>query len=250
MIETLAPLLARVSDAADAPSVRALVLLGSMARGEATRWSDTDVERWVGTERDVFETPPQLVDGRLLTISTRAIADVRSDLAAPERAIWAVPAYRAMRVLVDRSDDAPAIASAAASFSWEAVRGDADRFVRLQLAKSTEFLFKIRSASERGDELSALHAAGSLFGGCVRAVAVSRALFLRTENEYFRIVCDAAGPEWTQLFRSSLGIEGTSAPLAQARASCRLYALTLGIVDGSLDTATRELAAPALEVTG
>ena len=68
--DTFAPLLARVIEIADAPSVRALVLLGSVSRGEASRWSDIDVERWVALKSDLLDTPPDLASRALETMPT------------------------------------------------------------------------------------------------------------------------------------------------------------------------------------
>src|SRR5437867_4448313 len=68
-VDAFAPLLARVIEIADARSVRA-VLLGSVSRGEASRWSDIDLERWVALRSDLFETPPDLASRALETMPT------------------------------------------------------------------------------------------------------------------------------------------------------------------------------------
>ena len=68
--DTFAPLLARVIEIADAPSVRALVLLGSVSRGEASPWGDIDVERWVALKSDLLDTPPDLASRALETMPT------------------------------------------------------------------------------------------------------------------------------------------------------------------------------------
>ena len=69
-VDAFARLLARVIEIADASSVGALVVLGSVSRGEASRWSDIDVERWVALRSDLFETPPDLASRALETMPT------------------------------------------------------------------------------------------------------------------------------------------------------------------------------------
>jgi pimeloyl-ACP methyl ester carboxylesterase len=123
----LGTLLARVTALADGPAVRAIVLLGSLARGEASQWSDIDVERWVAAESERDEPAPAFVDGRLLMISARTLQHVKDELHSAERAIWAVPAYRSMRILVDRHGEAAEVHAAAEAFEWSAVAEEGAR---------------------------------------------------------------------------------------------------------------------------
>src|SRR5207245_4098451 len=103
--------------------------------------------RWVATEAECVEAFPRYVDGRLLMISTVSVDHVREELRSARKAIWAVPAYRAMRVLVDRFGDAAAIGRAVQRFEWESVASDAQSFVRRAAAKSAEFVLKVRGAT-------------------------------------------------------------------------------------------------------
>jgi len=217
------------------------VLLGSLSRGEGTAWSDIDIERWVEPGTPALGSVPRFLDGRLLAISTNTVDDVFAQLELPDQALWAVPAYRAMSVLVDRSGDAARMATIVARFSWEALRPKADRFVSLNTAKSAEFVLKIRSATERRDEWAALHAAGSLIGRCARIVSVARGTFITTENAYYRLVCEAAGDRWAGAFRASFALNGAYDAFAQANAACRLFAETAQLVDDHLDTDARDV---------
>jgi hypothetical protein len=239
-------LLERAVKLADAPNVRTVVLLGSLARGHAGTWSDIDLERWVASEAECVESFPRYVDGRLLMINTVSVDHVHAELRSASKAIWAVPAYRTMRVLVDRFGDAAAIGRAVEGFQWASVAKDAQSFVRLTAAKSAEYVHKIRAATEERDDFAALHAARALSSRCLQAVAVARGVFIGTENEYFRVVCEAAGPTWTLAFRGSLGLGGAHDGLAQAAAACRLYAETAALVAYELDDETNAIVATAL----
>ena len=245
--EVPASLFERVVPLVDGPNIVAIVLLGSLARGEETPWSDLDVERWFTTATEMKEGWPRFIDGRLLMVSSRTVDDVWKELRSAERAIWAVPAYRTMRVLVDRRGDAAAIHAAAVAFDWEQLREDAAHSARLIVAKSAEYVFKIRAAVERQDESAALHAEGSLIGRCARAVAIGRGVLVRSENEYYRRVCETAGDAWTRAFRSSFGLEDGDA-FSQARAACRLYTETVLALEDLLDADTRVITARALAI--
>ena len=242
-----AALLERVVERATYPAVRAIVLLGSAARGDATAWSDLDVERWVVRAVDRRDDVAVLLEDRLLIIHTRTVEEVRAELHSPERAIWAVPAYRNMRVLHDPHGDAASVGEAARRFEWERLRDGAVLAARLNLAKSAEFVFKLRAALERQDEGSALHASIALAGRCARAVAVARGVLIRTENEYYAKVWEAAGVAWTREHRAASGLDGGGA-FAQALAACRLYAETLRLLDDVLDDEAREITARAIAV--
>jgi len=88
--------------AVDTPGTIGIALVGSLARGTATPWSDIDVHRYV---RDETAKPPNLVRwvaGRLLRATTTTPGEVRGDLERPETAVWAVEPTRTMRILVDR----------------------------------------------------------------------------------------------------------------------------------------------------
>jgi hypothetical protein len=244
--DALATLLERALQFADAPNVRAVVLLGSLAREQGGPWSDIDLERWVATDAECVDAFPRYVDGRLLMINTVSVDHVRAELRSARRAIWAVPAYRAMRVVVDRFGDAAAISRAVESFEWESVTSDAHAFVRLTTAKSAEYVHKIRGATDTRDDWAALHAARALSSKCLQIVAVARRTFIETENEYFRVVCEAAGPNWTKTFRASLGVGETCDVFAQASAACRLYAETSELVAEVLDEQTNSIVASAL----
>jgi len=228
-------------------AVRAIVLLGSAGRGDATKWSDLDVERWVEKESDRRDDVVSLLDDRLLIIHTRIVAEVRAELSSPERAIWAVPAYRNMRVVHDPHGDAASVGEDAREFDWEDLRDSAVGVTRLNLAKSAEFVFKLRAASEQRDESSALHATVALAGRCARAVAVARGLLVSTENEYYAKVWNAAGSTWQREHRDALGHTAGGA-FAQALAACRLYVETLRVLDDVLDDDTRRIASSAIAI--
>lgn len=247
-----AEMIAHLVHLADGRGVHAVVVVGSAARGDATQWSDIDVHAYVEDPAEGWETRPVFVDERLVMIASDTIAASRAELTSPERAIWAVPALRDMRILFERDARVRTLKDEAEAFDWAILRLKAERLECQRMAMSAEFVYKIRAAIERKDEPAALHAAGALVGRCARGIVIARGTFIRTENEYYRRAREAAGPVWAALHRECFGL-GPDGPIAmdaraQGMAACRLYAETAVVLDDILDGATRGLVRRALAV--
>ena len=232
---------------ADGPAVRGIAVLGSAARGEASRWSDIDVESTVADLTAKWTTRPAFVGSRLVMCGSITDSEQRAQLALPSKAIWAVPSYAAMRILVDRDGELARLRLACRSFDYAALRPAATAYIRDAAATSCEYVFKIRDALGTRDESKALHAAASLTGRCERMAAVAFMVPIRTENEYYRVVQRAAGPVWTERHRAAFGLDGGDA-FAQAASACALFRETMRIVDDRLDEAARAVVGPTLEI--
>ena len=233
-----------------APGVHGVAVVGSAARGDATAWSDIDVNAYVVLPAQRWQARPVFLGDRLVMIASAVFEASREELASPERAIWAVPAFRDMRILLDNERKLLALKEEAEAFDWSTLRIAAEASARANLAASAEYVFKIRAALERRDESAVLHAAGALIGRCTRAIVTARGVLIRTENEYFRKAQEAAGPQWAQRHRECFGL-GSNVGLAldafeQGFAACRLYAETVKVLDDVLDDATRDVTRRAL----
>ena len=238
------------------PGVHAVAVVGSVARGDASPWSDIDVHAYVRLPsqkqdaRAAFMADTALLGDRLVMIATDTVEDSRAELRSPERAIWAVPAIRDMRILLDQERQLAALKQEAEAFDWSTLRVAAEASERRRLAASAEYLYKIRAAIERRDEPAALHAAGALIGRCTRSIVTARGVLIRTENEYYRKAQQAAGPEWAKRHRHCFGIawDGPVAldAFAQALAAAQLYAETVRVLDDILDAESRDITARAI----
>jgi predicted nucleotidyltransferase len=240
-------LTARLIALADGPAVRGIAILGSIARGEASRWSDIDVESTVVAVTDKWPTRPSFIDSRLVMSSSITDVEQRAQLGRPDKAIWAVPSFVAMRVLVDRDGALARLQEVCRSFDYAPLRPAAMSYIREKAGSSCEYVFKIRDALERRDDSKALHAAASLIGKCERIIAVAFLTPIPTENAYYRIIQQAAGPAWTDAHRSAFGLEGGD-EFAQAAAACALFRETMRLVDDRLDAGTRGIVGPTLEL--
>lgn len=235
-----------------APGVHAVSVVGSAARGDANQWSDIDVHVYVRLASQKRDARSAFMSGRLVTITTDTVDGSRAELKTPARAVWAVPAIRDMRILLDQERQLAALKLEAEAFDWSALRAEAEASECRRLMASAEYVYKIRAAIERRDESAALHAAGALVRRCTRAIVTARGVFIRTENEYYRRAQEAAGAEWATRHRQcfALAPDGPLAldAFAQAFAACELYAETVRVLDDILDADARDVALRAVAV--
>ena len=197
---------------ADAATVGVL-LTGSHARGDATRYSDVDLLRFVA------DLPPEEAGrytllhrgGWLVSVSTTTIAAKRAELARPETAIWAVPGLRQARILLDPDAALAALHREAMAFEWAPLQDAANAYASYTVMGDAEEVHKILAALARGDESATLYGTLGLVLGLARAVAVQRGLLIQTENAYFRQVQEAVGPgsAWTRYFRLAAGFDAS-----------------------------------------
>lgn len=232
---------------ADGPAVAGIVLLGSVARGDASEWSDIDIEATVTDPAAKWDTRPSFFDGRLVMCHSITPAEQWRQLELPDKAIWAAPSYAAMRILVDRDGGLATLQAACRSFDYSALRPAAAAYLRQKATAACEYVFKIRAAVGTQDEGKALHAAAALTARCERLAAVAFLTPIRTENEYYRIVQDAAGPAWTAAHRAAFGLDGGDA-FAQAVAACALFRETMRLVHDRLDAASLAIVGPTLAI--
>jgi hypothetical protein len=139
------------------PTVVAFALTGSMARGEATRYSDVDLLRFSLTppERDYERYTLLMRDGWLVSLSTATIAAKRAELSQPAAALFAVAGLPQMRILDDPVGALVQLQDEAHAFSWQRLQVEADTHVSETVLGVAEEVCKVLSALERQDESAA-----------------------------------------------------------------------------------------------
>jgi hypothetical protein len=206
----------------DSSDTLAVALTGSHARGDATRYSDMDILRFVAKlpETESQRYTLKHIQGRLVSITTTTIAAKRDELTRPEDAIRAVPGLRQMRVLLDRNDSLGRLKQEAESFTWEPVQAAADEYASYNLMGCAEEVHKILTGLLASDESTLAYANLGLYLGLVKVVAVQRNVLIYSDNTYFQQAQEAAGrdSEWTRWFRLSAGLDRGPAHLPPAKA--------------------------------
>jgi len=233
--------------AVDTPGTIGVALVGSHARGTATRWSDLDVHRYVPDDSAKPSNIVQWLGDRLLRANTVTPSEVREELARPETAVWAVGPTRTMRILVDRGGQLAAIRSESLAFEWSRVAGAASDWASRRLSKDAENVLKLRGAVDARDESSVLNAHLNLALHCTEAVCVSLGVLIVSENRFHEQVREAAGPAWTRAQRAAYGLDGGDI-FARAIATCALYQATVSLLAVRLDAQAQDVAARAIAV--
>jgi len=236
-------------DRLDGPDVVGITISGSHARGEADRYSDVDLSCYVQTlpERKDDRITLRYWDARLVSIHTTTIEAERSELTDPEHAIWAIPGVRQALILLDKNGAIAALKQFAESLCWADLQPAADEFAAEEIMGCAEEAHKILSGLAGEHESTVLYAAWGLIGGMLHALAVQRGLLVRTENEYFDLVQEAAGRDsaWTAAFRLASGCDHGSNNLrpykVRGAAALALYRETAAMLDPIIHDHHREV---------
>lgn len=228
----------------------AIGLTGSHARGDAGPHSDVDLWHFVRKlPEDRFAAYQlRIVEGHLVSISLRRLADEAALMRAPLTAIDVVPGFRQMRVLHDPQNALQRVIDEAQSFRWDSLRAAAGDQASYELAGNAEEIGKLISALEQGDDDLALFWLHAMVFGLLRATTLGLGLLVETENRQLRQLQRAIGvdSEWSQALRAALGIPPADA-MARARAGLRLYRATAALLEAQLRPADRPVVSATLQ---
>jgi predicted nucleotidyltransferase len=226
-------LLARLIEEYDTPQVTGFALAGSHARGDATRYSDVDLLRFVSAEADAQKFIQRYVDGALLSLTTYSVERKRADLRLPEEAVWVVPTLRRMRILRDKRGELADLQRNAEMFEWASVQAAAHRQLSADFVGWAEEVHKILSGLVRRDESALAYGTISLVLGIVRIMALARGVLIVSENTYFREVGEAVGVDsnWMRYLERTLGVGSASTVDTRAHAALALYRETVRLIE-------------------
>jgi hypothetical protein len=228
----------------DLPEVRALVLMGSYARGDAGPFSDLDFVRFTTAPCDRPASLPgtgsHLVDGRLAVVSDVDPEEVETYFVRPELAVSRIPGLRQGQALRDRDGFFASLQRRANAFVWDdAMQARANAFASEKMVGWIEEVHKGLTGLQRGDTGRLLDAEFGLSWGLNHLVAVQRGV-LHVGGDWFAQIERAVGPEteWVRLRRQAFGVtsdapgdlDSSYAPLLTLRArviaGLRLYVAT------------------------
>jgi hypothetical protein len=226
-------LLARLINEYDMPQVTGFALAGSHARGDATRYSDIDLLRFVSAEADVQKFVQRYVDGVLLSLTTYSVERKRADMRLPEEAVWVVPTMRRMRILLDKRGEMAQLQLEAELFEWATVQAAAQQHISADFVGWAEEVHKILSGLVRRDESALAYGTLSLIYGMVRIMSLARGVLIVSENTYFREVGEAVGADsdWMRYLERTLGVGSASTVDMRANAALALYRETVRLIE-------------------
>jgi hypothetical protein len=218
----------------DHPENRAIVVMGSHARGDAGPWSDVDLVRFTANpDLALPDNGSYVIDDILVVVSTVAPAEVQSWFERPELAVVKIAGARRGRALLDRDGFFGQIQARALAFEWDAaMQARANAWAGAQLVGWIEEVHKGLEGLRRNDAGRLLNARHGCSWGLSFVMQVQLGLLLDGDNTFYDGLAAAIGPadEWVRLRRIAFGVEdaaGAAPSLAeQVRAGLALYALT------------------------
>lgn len=243
------PLLQRLAQELVDGNSEALGLTGSHARGDAGAYSDVDLWHFVHRlPADPFAGYQlRMVQGHLVSISLRRLAQEAALMRAPVTAVDVVPSFRQMRVLHDPQGALARVIAEARAFEWGRLRPAAAAQAGYELCGNAEEVGKLLRALALDDELLACFWLNALLSGLVRAVTLGLGLLVETENRQLQQLQAAVGvdSEWSRALRAALGLP--PAPVAaRARAGLRFYCATAALLAPTLQPAQAPVVAATL----
>jgi predicted nucleotidyltransferase len=215
----------------DSPDVIGVGIVGSYSRGQASKYSDVDLDIFVSRlpENPYDRYTLRYWADKLVSLKYTLLDDERSALANPRRAIWAVPGLRGMRILLDKDGSMAELQQAAQRFDWSPLQPAADEYAAEVIMGTAEEVHKILNGMSGGHESAVLYATWGLVKNMLEAVAVQRGLLIISENRYFDLVQDAVGRDakWTTAFRTAWGLDLSDSQFqTRGAAALRLYRLS------------------------
>lgn len=238
----------------DSDEVTAVVLDGSYARGEATRYSDVDFLRLVREESQCQPKRYFYRSSYLISVPTRTIAYYQKSITKPEVAIWVVPSMRECKILLDKENAFAAFQQSLASFRWAALQQEANAYASMRLLLFTEYVHKALGTLLGKNELALAYSIEELLFVLTEALAVQRGVLIQRGNSYYSQTQEAAGLDssWTRYHRMILGLEPLPAYLspieARGIAALRLYQETFQILHDALQPQDRKVIEQTVQI--
>ncbi|WP_211588605.1 nucleotidyltransferase domain-containing protein [Allorhizocola rhizosphaerae] len=233
----------RYADELVVQGAQAVVLVGSVARGDALPTSDVDlIALGSGPAYRLL-----VRDGRQVSVSWRTAEDVRASFLQPAEAGGAVPAWRGAVVLADPTGEAARLRAEAHAWDWSQVGEAADAWVAEQITGYAEEVHRLVGQAGGGSPRAAAVVRCVLALRMAVVLAVHHRILYDSENRLWDLVAEAEGPRWTRAQDRALGVVEATVPEAN-RAALDLYAMTAARTEHLLVDAQREVVRLALAI--
>jgi len=213
--------------------VRAVVLMGSFARGDSGAFSDIDLVRFRDGNGLASDAKTHLVDQRFVVISDVRPSQTEAWFTDPDKASSCIAGVRAARPLWDSQDHFLAIQKRAHAFVWdEPMQEKANAWASEQMVGWIEEAQKGLEGLRRDDEGRMLNARHGLSWGLTNVMRVQRGILITGDNGTYPEIVESLGLDspWVSLSRSAFGIVEGLTLCAQVSAGLRLYVLTVELL--------------------
>jgi hypothetical protein len=240
----------QVADDLVADGAVAVVLGGSVVRGDEHAHSDIDICAIASNNDDRFEDRDEyslrIVADRLVSVSWRTGDGVRALMDAPSDAGGAVPAWRNAEILAEEALSATLLQRFAHEWRWARIDDACDEWVASNFVGYAEEVYRLAGLDAAGRNIAAAAIRSVLALRLPHILAVRRRIFYDSENALWELVAEAVGRDWSEAHSQALGIG--AAPDAAVRAALRLWVLAADEISSLLDDDARTVVDAAVAV--
>lgn len=221
---------------------QAVVLAGSVVRGEAG--AESDIDLYAFGPRDSYSLERH--GGRLISITWRRPEAERDASLSPSKAGAVIPAWRSARILFDPEGLAADLQRHARAWNWDTIgREQLDRYVAEEITGLAEEVHKLVAALRSGALWIAAVQRNILALHLAPVLSVHLRLLYETENRLWEMVSESMGAEWREA--QKVAFEAALQP--SCHGALRLYALAAQAVADTLEPQQREVVLYATSLT-
>lgn len=203
--EPLRPVAHRAARKLVGEGARAVVVVGSHARGEAGPESDLDL---LAVGPTSYLPRLDLYEDQVVSASMQPFETHRESFRQPELLCTAVPGWRDALVLHDPEGLAAGLAREAQEWSWAPHKQRCDEWVAEKITGYAEEVFKLVAAFENGRRPAAAVQRSLLAVHLAPVLAVHRRLLYGSENVLWELLSRAMGEEWRRNQNAALATGG------------------------------------------
>lgn len=227
------------------PSLTAIALMGSFARGDAGPFSDIDLVRFSKENgQQLPDNGSHLINGRLVVVSQVTPQEVAQWFTLPEVAVNVIAGVRQGRPLYDPNGYFAQLQQQAHAFVWDdAMQQKANQWASQQMVGWIEEVHKGLEGLRRDDIGRMLNAKHGLTWGMARVLIVQHGILLEGDNAFYEqlLAHMSTQSEWVKWWQTAFGVGEPTSLREQVVAGLKVYAETAVLLHAIFDPTHRVL---------